>query len=170
MSIPDQYDTIVGERGLESSGGKKHRVAIARAILKNAPILLCDEPKSSLDGEIEYVIMSNLKESCRSSTTVIVAHRLSTIQDCNDELEMAVKWNVEHTTSWLPKVGDAVSCWQFRNYSRRLMSSRISPVFLALDYLMLSIYSHRGMDAKRVRPGMAVFVAFLLNACWNVTE
>ena len=90
MSIPDQYDTIVGERGLESSGGKKHRVAIARAILKNAPILLCDEPKSSLDGEIEYVIMSNLKESCRSSTTVIVAHRLSTIQDCNDELEMAV--------------------------------------------------------------------------------
>jgi ABC-type multidrug transport system fused ATPase/permease subunit len=84
MSFPDQYDTIVGERGLKLSGGEKQRVAIARAILKNAPILLCDEPTSSLDGETEYDIMSNLKEIGRNTTTVIIAHRLSTIQDCDE--------------------------------------------------------------------------------------
>ncbi|KAI2512898.1 hypothetical protein MHU86_1444 [Fragilaria crotonensis] len=84
MSFPDKYDTIVGERGLKLSGGEKQRVAIARAILKNAPILLCDEPTSSLDGETEYDIMSNLKEVGRNTTTVIIAHRLSTIQDCDE--------------------------------------------------------------------------------------
>jgi len=83
MKFGDQYDTIVGERGLKLSGGEKQRVAIARAILKGAPILLCDEPTSSLDSSTEQEIMSNLKEIGKNNTTIIVAHRLSTIQDCD---------------------------------------------------------------------------------------
>jgi ABC-type multidrug transport system fused ATPase/permease subunit len=84
MRFPQGYDTIVGERGLKLSGGEKQRVAIARAILKGAPILLCDEPTSSLDAEKEQDIMANLKEIGKCNTTLIVAHRLSTIQDCDE--------------------------------------------------------------------------------------
>lgn len=84
MSFPDGYDTVVGERGLKLSGGEKQRVAIARAILKNAPILLCDEPTSSLDSHTEMDIMNNLKEIGKNNTTLIIAHRLSTIQDCDE--------------------------------------------------------------------------------------
>ena len=84
MKFPDGYNTLVGERGLKLSGGEKQRVAIARAILKNAPILLCDEPTSSLDSETEQSIMSNIKEIGKSTTTIIIAHRLSTIQDCDE--------------------------------------------------------------------------------------
>jgi ATP-binding cassette subfamily B (MDR/TAP) protein 7 len=84
MSFPDGYDTVVGERGLKLSGGEKQRVAIARAILKKAPILLCDEPTSSLDSHTEMDIMNNLKEIGKNNTTLIIAHRLSTIQDCDE--------------------------------------------------------------------------------------
>jgi ATP-binding cassette subfamily B (MDR/TAP) protein 7 len=84
MSFSDGYDTVVGERGLKLSGGEKQRVAIARAILKDAPILLCDEPTSSLDSETEMDIMTNIKQLGHDRTTVIIAHRLSTIQDCDE--------------------------------------------------------------------------------------
>lgn len=88
MSFPDGYDTIVGERGLKLSGGEKQRVAIARAMLKDAPILLCDEPTSSLDSKTETDIMTNLKDIGRERTTIIIAHRLSTIQDCDEIVVM----------------------------------------------------------------------------------
>ena len=83
MRLPDGYETIVGERGLKMSGGEKQRVSLARAILKRAPILLCDEPTSSLDSVTELDIMNNLKEigNAADTTCVIIAHRLSTIQD-----------------------------------------------------------------------------------------
>jgi len=84
MSFPDGYDTVVGERGLKLSGGEKQRVAIARAIMKDAPILLCDEPTSSLDSQTESDIMNNIKQLGQDRTTIIVAHRLSTIQDCDE--------------------------------------------------------------------------------------
>jgi ATP-binding cassette subfamily B (MDR/TAP) protein 7 len=84
MSFPDGYDTVVGERGLKLSGGEKQRVSIARAILKKAPILLCDEPTSSLDSQTELEIMNNIKQLGHDRTTVIIAHRLSTIQDCDE--------------------------------------------------------------------------------------
>ena len=83
MSFPEGYETVVGERGLKLSGGEKQRVAIARAILKNAPILLCDEPTSSLDSATEMDIMKNLKDIGKNTTTILIAHRLSTIQDCD---------------------------------------------------------------------------------------
>ena len=88
LSFPDGYDTIVGERGLKLSGGEKQRVSIARAILKGAPILLCDEPTSSLDSETENDIMGNLKAIGSDRTTLIIAHRLSTIQDCDQIVVM----------------------------------------------------------------------------------
>ena len=66
------------------SGGEKQRVAIARAIMKNAPILLCDEPTSSLDSQTELDIMNNIKRLGQERTTIIVAHRLSTVQDCDE--------------------------------------------------------------------------------------
>ena len=83
MRLPGGYDTVVGERGLKLSGGEKQRVSLARAILKRSPILLCDEPTSSLDSHTESEIMSNLKEVGRDTTCLIIAHRLSTIQDCD---------------------------------------------------------------------------------------
>ena len=90
MRLPNGYNTIVGERGLKMSGGEKQRVSIARAILKRAPILLCDEPTSSLDSRTESEIMANLKEigNDEDVTCVIVAHRLSTIVDCDSIVVM----------------------------------------------------------------------------------
>jgi ATP-binding cassette subfamily B (MDR/TAP) protein 7 len=98
MSFPGGYDTIVGERGLKLSGGEKQRVAIARAILKKAPILLCDEPTSSLDSETEYDIMLNLKEIGQNTTTIIIAHRLSTVQDCDEIIVLGEGRVVERGT------------------------------------------------------------------------
>lgn len=84
LSFPDGYDTVVGERGLKLSGGEKQRVAIARAILKDAPILLADEPTSALDSQTEQDIMSNIKQVGEDRTTILIAHRLSTVQDCDE--------------------------------------------------------------------------------------
>lgn len=79
-SLPDGYDTLVGERGVKLSGGQRQRVAIARAILKDAPILLLDEATSALDSESESYIQKSLEKLMKDRTTVVVAHRLSTIR------------------------------------------------------------------------------------------
>ena len=100
MSFPDGYDTVVGERGLKVSGGEKQRVALARAILKKAPIMLCDEPTSSLDSHTEADIMANLKEVGRDTTTIIIAHRLSTIQDADEIIVLHQGKVVERGTHW----------------------------------------------------------------------
>ena len=80
-SLPDGYNTLVGERGLKLSGGEKQRIGIARTILKDAPILLLDEATSSLDYTTEKKILSNLKKEKQNSTVIIISHRLSAITD-----------------------------------------------------------------------------------------
>ncbi|RMD47378.1 MAG: ABC transporter ATP-binding protein/permease, partial [Alphaproteobacteria bacterium] len=81
MSLPEGYDTQVGERGLKLSGGEKQRVGIARAILKNPPILLLDEATSALDTQTEREIQESLAEAGRGRTVLVIAHRLSTVVD-----------------------------------------------------------------------------------------
>ena len=81
--MPLGYDTIVGERGLKLSGGEKQRVAIARALLKDAPVLLCDEATSALDSATEAEILAELNALAAGRTTLVVAHRLSTVCDAD---------------------------------------------------------------------------------------
>jgi ABC-type transport system involved in Fe-S cluster assembly fused permease/ATPase subunit len=85
-SLPDGYATMVGERGLKLSGGEKQRVAIARTLLKNPAILIFDEATSALDSKAEQAIQAQLKEIAKNRTTLVIAHRLSTVADAQQIL------------------------------------------------------------------------------------
>ena len=84
MTLPDKYDTVIGEGGVNLSGGQKQRLAIARALLKDSPILLLDEATSALDNQTQSEIKATLDNLKNEYTIIIVAHRLSTIQNCDE--------------------------------------------------------------------------------------
>ena len=94
-SLPDGYDTIVGDRGMRLSGGQRQRVAIARVVLKDPPILLLDEATSSLDNESERLVQEALDRLKVGRTTIIVAHRLSTIRSADRIAVLDDGWLVE---------------------------------------------------------------------------
>ena len=83
MRLPDGYRTIVGERGATLSGGERQCIALARAFLKNAPILILDEPTSSIDLKTEASIMEATQRLIRGRTAFIIAHRPSTLENCD---------------------------------------------------------------------------------------
>jgi ATP-binding cassette, subfamily B, bacterial len=86
--LPDGYDTVVGERGMRLSGGERQRIALARAFLKDAPILILDEPTSSVDTQTETAIMEASERLMQGRTSLMIAHRLSTLEGCDARFEI----------------------------------------------------------------------------------
>ena len=134
QSLPQGYDTVVGERGLKLSGGEKQRIAIARVILKNPPILIFDEATSSLDSRSEQAILQALEEVAEQHTTLAIAHRLSTIIDADTILVMEQGCIVEqgdHQTL-LQRHGLYAQMWALQQEEQRVESQTletlVSPV------------------------------------------
>lgn len=123
--LPEGFETMVGERGLKVSGGEKQRIAIARVLLKDPPILILDEATSSLDAHAEQVVLEALHEVAARRTTLVIAHRLSTIRDADQILVLDAGRIVEsgdHETL-LAAQGAYAALWQAQSRERPAMPS-----------------------------------------------
>jgi ATP-binding cassette subfamily B protein len=130
-SLPDGYNTTVGERGLKLSGGEKQRVAIARVILKGSPILLFDEATSALDTHTEKEIQANLREVAVGRTTLVIAHRLSTIVDADQIFVIDEGTIAEHGThaELLERGGLYAAAWTKQQRSQALAAEEMGDEF-----------------------------------------
>ena len=117
QSLPEGYDTVVGERGLKLSGGEKQRVGIARTLLKNPPILLLDEATSALDSETEYEIQGALAQAGLGRTVIVIAHRLSTVAEADMivVLENGVVVETGRHEALLAKAGRYYDLWMLQS-------------------------------------------------------
>ena len=141
-SLPRQYETMVGERGVKLSGGERQRVAIARAILKNPPILILDEATAALDTRSERAIQDELDRLSENRTTLLIAHRLSTVVDADEILVMERGHIVERGThgALLAKAGVYAQMWNLQQQQRdleltsqRLAFQPLNPASLVVD-------------------------------------
>ncbi len=127
-SLPDGYATMVGERGLKLSGGEKQRVAIARTLLKNPAILIFDEATSALDSKAEQAIQAQLKEIAKSRTTLVIAHRLSTVADAEQILVLDHGKIVERGTHQGLLAANGLYAQMWERQQARADESLASPV------------------------------------------
>jgi ATP-binding cassette subfamily B protein len=123
VSLPQGYETMVGERGLKLSGGEKQRVAIARALLKNPRILIFDEATSALDSRAEKAIQAELERISQGRTTLVIAHRLSTVMDADQILVLGQGRVVERGThsQLLELKGEYARMWALQQEEQRAM-------------------------------------------------
>ncbi|HET9580921.1 MAG TPA: ABC transporter transmembrane domain-containing protein [Usitatibacter sp.] len=184
-SLPAGYDTLVGERGLKLSGGEKQRIAIARAILRNPPILIFDEATSALDTRSERAIQDELQKLSKSRTTLVIAHRLSTVVDANEILVLEHGRIVERGRhdELLVQGGFYAQMWSLQQQERELQRAErraaMQPVNLAalvagaidalraeIDARGIQLYTTLGMEVARVTgdPGALQRVAWDLLA------
>lgn len=126
--LPDGYETRVGERGLKLSGGEKQRVAIARALLKNPPLLIFDEATSALDSKTEKAIQASLDNAARGRTTLIIAHRLSTVMGADEILVLDTGRIVERGShaALLAKNGRYAQMWALQQQEESVDAALIS--------------------------------------------
>jgi ATP-binding cassette subfamily B protein len=136
-ALPEQYDTVVGERGLKLSGGEKQRIAIARAILKNPPIIIFDEATSALDARVEQAIQAELDRIAENRTTLVIAHRMSTVVGADEILVLEHGRIVERGThaALIEQRGIYAQMWSIQQQERELQRAEsrlaLQPVNLA---------------------------------------
>src|SRR5690606_17298615 len=186
QSLPAQYETRVGERGVKLSGGERQRIAIARTLLKNPPLLILDEATSALDTRTERAIQGQLDDIARNRSTLIIAHRLSTIVDADQILVMERGRIVERGThrELLQKQGLYAQMWrlqrqqdQIQQEEGRLARQPVNLVALAASVLDavrpqaagkgVQLYTLVGDDATRITGDPGVLQQVVWELCVN---
>lgn len=159
MSLPLQYDAQVGERGTRLSGGEKQRISIARAFLKNPPIMILDEATSALDTRAERAIQNELNKIAQGRTTLIIAHRLSTIVDANHIIVMDKGRIVEEGRhdALLKKGGMYAQLWQLQRQQQQVESLERDMARSTVNWAVLLAGVLDGLQSRLGKRAIAVY-------------